>query len=82
VVGVPLKRPVMVEKVAQLGRLTIEKERASPFTSLAVGRNEYILPTCTLVLGVPDIVGAAPPANASVANKVAASKANKKFRAR
>jgi len=80
--GVPLKRPLVVEKVAQVGRLTIEKVSLSPLTSLAIGRNEYVLPTCALELGVPDIVGGAPPAKASVANKVAASKANNKLRAR
>ena len=81
-VGVPLKRPLVVEKVAQVGRLTIEKDSLSPLTSLAIGRNEYIFPTCTIGLGVPDIVGGAFPAMASVAKKDAASKGSNNFRAR
>ena len=36
-VGVPESRQVLVEKLAQLGRLAMEKERASPSASLAVG---------------------------------------------
>jgi len=37
VVGVPAKRPVEVENVAQDGRLVIENVSAFPLASLAVG---------------------------------------------
>ena len=37
VVGVPLRRPVVVLKVAHVGRLVIENVNASPLASLAVG---------------------------------------------
>jgi hypothetical protein len=57
VVGVPLRRPVVVLKVAHVGRLVIENVNASPLTSLADGWKAYALPTTTLVLGVPEIVG-------------------------
>ena len=36
-VGVPLRRPVDVLKVAHAGRLTMLKRSGSPFASLAVG---------------------------------------------
>ena len=38
--GVPLKRPVVLLKVAQDGLLEIQKTSGSPFESLAVGWNE------------------------------------------
>jgi len=57
VVGVPVSRPVEVENVAHVGRLTIEKVSVSPLASLAVGWNVYALPATTVVTGVPEIVG-------------------------
>jgi hypothetical protein len=36
-VGVPVNRPVVLEKVAQVGRLTIEKVSVLPSASDAVG---------------------------------------------
>lgn len=56
-VGCPVSTPVVVLKLAQLGRLLIEYVSESPFGSLAVGWNRYVLPTVTEVDGVPLIVG-------------------------
>jgi hypothetical protein len=56
-VGVPWIRPLLAVNVAQAGRFTIENVRVSPFASLAVGVNEYIVPTWTDVGGDPEIVG-------------------------
>jgi hypothetical protein len=44
-VGVPCNWPVVVLYVAQAGGLRIPKVRASPSESLAVGVNEYGVPT-------------------------------------
>jgi hypothetical protein len=57
-VGVPLKRPFDVLKVAQDGRFEMLNVSRSPLGSLAVGVNEYALPTRTDVAGDPEIVGA------------------------
>jgi hypothetical protein len=59
VVGVPVNRPVVLENVAHVGRLTIEKVSGSPLASLAAGWNVYALPATTVVAGVPEIVGGA-----------------------
>jgi hypothetical protein len=56
--GVPLKRPLAVSNVAQLGRFWIVKPSVPPSGSLAAGVNEYALPAVTEVDGVPLIVGA------------------------
>ena len=39
--GVPLRRPVLLSKLAQAGRFAIEKVRTSPFESLADGVKAY-----------------------------------------
>jgi hypothetical protein len=57
--GVPARLPVELLKVAQLGLFEMENVSAAPFASEAVGVNEYATPTCALVDGVPEIVGAA-----------------------
>jgi hypothetical protein len=57
-VGVPVTLPVELLKVAQLGLFEMENVRAAPLESDAVGVNEYATPTCALVGGVPEIVGA------------------------
>jgi hypothetical protein len=56
-VGVPLRRPVVVLNVAQVGLLRIENVSALPSGSLAAGWNEYADPTLAVVDGVPLIVG-------------------------
>ena len=56
-VGVPLRRPVAVSKLAQLGRFWIVKPSVSLSASFAVGVNEYATPASTLVAGAPVIVG-------------------------
>jgi hypothetical protein len=56
-VGMPWIRPVFEAKVAQAGRFVIENVSVSLFGSLAVGVNEYIVPTCAEVVGEPEIVG-------------------------
>jgi hypothetical protein len=56
-VGVPDSRPVVVLKLAHVGRFTMLKVSALPLASAAVGVNEYALPTATDVAGEPDMVG-------------------------
>jgi hypothetical protein len=56
--GVPLKRPVAVLKVAQLGAFWMEKLMLLPSGSRAVGVNAYATPAVALVEGEPEIVGA------------------------
>ena len=57
--GVPARLPVELLKVAQLGLFEMENVSAAPFASEAAGVKEYATPTCALVDGVPEIVGAA-----------------------
>src|SRR5688572_16831966 len=57
VAGVPLSRPVVVLKAAQLGRFAIANVSVPPSGSLAVGVNAYATPTVAVVAGVPEIVG-------------------------
>ena len=45
-------------KLAQVGLPTMLKVSVSPFASAAVGRNEELVPVCTLVSGEPAMVGA------------------------
>jgi len=56
-VGVPVRRPDEVLKVAQDGLLLIENRSVWPSGSLAVGVNEYALPTVAVVGGEPVMVG-------------------------
>jgi hypothetical protein len=56
-VGVPCSRPVLAVNVAHAGRFAIRNVKGSLFGSLAVGVNEYCVPTCPDVGGVPEIVG-------------------------
>ena len=44
-------------KVAQEGLFVIENDKVLPDGSVAVGVNEYPVPTVTLVGGAPDMVG-------------------------
>jgi hypothetical protein len=57
--GVPWSRPVVELKVAQAGRLAMLKVSVPPSPSLAVGVNEYAVPTVAVVGGVPEMVGRA-----------------------
>ena len=57
--GVPESLPFAMLKVAQVGLLVTAKLTVWPLGSLTVGVNEYALPACTAVAGVPLIVGAA-----------------------
>jgi hypothetical protein len=66
--GVPLSRPLPVLKPAQDGLLTMEKVRACPEGSVAVGVNEYAVPAVTLVPGEPEIVGPDEAAATVIAN--------------
>ena len=56
-VGVPWSWPVLAVNVAHAGRFAIENVNGLLFGSLALGVNEYIVPTCTDVDGEPEIVG-------------------------
>jgi hypothetical protein len=56
-VGVPLSRPVLVLNVAHAGLLRMENVSVLPSGSLAVGWNEYAVPTVAVVTGVPEMVG-------------------------
>ena len=56
--GVPVIVPLLLLKLAQSGRLTMLKLRLSPSGSLAAGVNEYRLPSATLRVGDPLMVGA------------------------
>jgi hypothetical protein len=55
--GVPCTRPVVVLNVAQLGLFVMLNVSVPPSPSLAVGVNEYCVPTVAVVGGVPEIVG-------------------------
>lgn len=68
VVGVPDSCPVVVLKVAQLGRFAIENVSASPSASVAVGRKLYAAFALTVPDAVPLIVGARLPAPTLIAN--------------
>jgi hypothetical protein len=57
-VGVPVSRPVVALNVAHAGRFVIANVSVLPSGSLAVGVNEYAVPTMAEVGGVPEIVGA------------------------
>lgn len=56
--GVPVNAPVLVLKLAQLGRLLMDHVSERPSGSDPLGRNEYALPETTDVDGVPLTVGA------------------------
>jgi hypothetical protein len=55
--GVPFRRPLVDEKVAQVGLFCTLKVKVSPSGSLAVGVKLYALPVVTDVAGVPEMVG-------------------------
>ena len=57
--GVPFSAPLALENCAHAGLCEIEKRnlRAGVSGSVAVGTNEYALPTTTLVGGDPEIEG-------------------------
>jgi hypothetical protein len=55
--GVPCRRPVVVLNVAQLGLFAMLNVSVPPSASLAVGVNEYCVPTVAVVGGDPVIVG-------------------------
>src|SRR5262245_15873361 len=55
--GVPCSRPVVALNVAQPGRFVMLNVSVPPSESLAVGVNEYWVPTVAVVGGAPDIVG-------------------------
>ena len=56
-VGVPLRRPVPVLKLAHDGLLLMLKLRLSPSASDAHGRKLYQLPAVAVLAGVPPMVG-------------------------
>jgi hypothetical protein len=58
-VGVPLSCPLAILKLAHEGRLLMENVRPLPAGSLAVGENEYAIPTVALAPAVPEIEGPA-----------------------
>src|SRR5688572_19156645 len=55
--GVPCSRPVVVLNVAQVGLFVMLNVSVPPSESLAVGVNEYCVPTVAVVGGVPEIDG-------------------------
>jgi hypothetical protein len=55
---VPERRPVEVLNAAQVGLFEILNVSLSPLASLALGVNEYAVPTRAEVAGDPEIVGA------------------------
>jgi len=56
---VPLRRPLELEKLAQLGLFEILKRSVLPSGSDAVGWKEYCAPTIASAAGCPEIVGGA-----------------------
>src|SRR5215472_9956926 len=58
-VGVPLSCPLAILKLAHEGLLLIENVKPLPAGSLAVGENEYVIPTVAVAPGVPEIEGPA-----------------------
>jgi hypothetical protein len=66
--GVPYRRPVEPVKLAQAGLFTIENVSVAPSGSLAVGLNEYDLPTVAEPDGAPRMVGAAFDPTTSIEN--------------
>jgi len=58
-VGVPLSCPLAILKLAHEGRLLMENVRPLPAGSLAVGANEYAIPTVAFAPAVPEIEGPA-----------------------
>jgi len=59
VVGLPVSCPVVVLNVAHEGLLMTAKLGLSPAVSVAVGVNEYVVLTATVVAGVPEMVSGA-----------------------
>ena len=55
--GVPQSRPVARSKLSQPGRFSLRNVSVRPSGSDADGRKEYSWPGCTLVGGVPEILG-------------------------
>ena len=55
--GMPVSVPVDLLKLAQPGRLLTRNLMRLPSGSIAIGRNEYILPTSTTVGAVPAMIG-------------------------
>ena len=53
-VGVPVRAPVVLLKLAQLGLFWIEKVSLPPLGSVALGTKLYGEPAVTVVSGVPD----------------------------
>jgi hypothetical protein len=56
--GVPVRRPVEVLNVAQLGLFEMLNVSVSPSASVALGWKLYAVPAITEVAGVPLMVGA------------------------
>jgi hypothetical protein len=63
--GTPLSCPLAMLKLAHEGLLLIENVRPLPAGSLAVGMNEYAIPTVALAPGEPEIEG---PATTAIVN--------------
>jgi hypothetical protein len=55
--GVPVSAPVVALNVAQAGRFWTPKDSVAPVAPVAVGVNEYAVPTVAVVAGVPLMVG-------------------------
>ena len=66
--GVPVRRPVELLNVAQLGRLTMEYVSVLPSGSEALGWKAYAWPTVADVAGVPLMTGARLPVVTEIEN--------------